>query len=294
MYTAEHEKKFLQHRIKELMGYSETWGKGLSKPPSVLTLKEKISIPFSSQFPRKRLPPFNILDTYIPRPKFSLRMKKLIKMAEQSKVDKEKCAENAQQNDIPEKTEVSKDVIQPVKQTCSDMIKGKSRIRPKWQEEIAEYECRRKEREKLMEAELEDDYAKQLGFEALYNTSIKQTFAKSNTRVQSLDDKPSELELDMSTEGIRRTKTVACVPGADGTLPEVCIVEDDDDEGEEELDYDNMVCNHEGEECTMLNRRYLEISGEGMEEEELLEYPTVREDASIAERTYSLQDFYNE
>lgn len=94
MNCGEHEKKFLEHRIKELMQLQETWSKGLDKPTRLLSKIEKRHVPLSSQFTTKRKPAFNILDPHIPRPKFNGRIKRLIEIKEREKRTKLNRAED--------------------------------------------------------------------------------------------------------------------------------------------------------------------------------------------------------
>ncbi|ODM94309.1 hypothetical protein Ocin01_12373, partial [Orchesella cincta] len=189
----DHEHKFMEHRFKEIKGQCETWRKGLDKPDSVYTFLEKSGEPFGDQFFKgKKKYPTNILDPTIPRPRFSLRIEKLIHTAEKIKNEKLKCEE-----DQPEVEEVRE--VPPV-ETCSEMLKGKPKKRPSWKEEIAEYECKMRERERIfMEKQKEEDEAT-LGFE--------EYFEKPGTFNSDKDE-----EEDAMLELSRKTKVCESLPG---------------------------------------------------------------------------------
>lgn len=248
-YCKEHENKFLAHRFQELKVFTLAWSKGILKPTKVLTAKERNFLAYGDHLNGRRLPRFNILDPHIARPNFSLRMKRLMKMAEEQKIEKE-CLGLPGSHDgsvIPSEAPI-------VQKTCKDLRKKKSA----WLNDIAEYECRRKEREKKeLEATAADDCAKRLGFDSLYDDSLYKIYP-------NLDEEEGE-----------------------GAEEEGCIEAASDESKECSL----------GSECTESQYEMNKCDPCGTRKSHLSEHPTrfsgMRKASEFGGESYEMYEYYN-
>ncbi|CAL8110040.1 unnamed protein product [Orchesella dallaii] len=232
-FKNDHEHIFLEYRFNEIKGQCETWRKGLDKPSCVYTSLEKTGEPFGSPFFKgKKRCPTNILDPKIPRPRFGLRIEKLIHTAEQIKNEKLDCDET------PPKVEKREET--PQVQTCSEIFQGKPKKRPSWKDEIAEYDCRQRERErKLLEEKKEEEEAT-LGFEEYFD---------KQDAFQSEKDEEEEALLELA----RKTKVCESIPGEEDCLGllgfqfgdenyEECVGEDGEAHECEEVEEEELKC----------------------------------------------------